>query len=108
MNAIAAQNVDENALLTFDLKGSDPDTEDTGKWSISAQGLPQGAVFDSTANTFSWTPDFEQSGNYQVTFINSDPAGLSDQKTAEITVNHVNRTPVYRNKNLKLLMKMLF
>ncbi len=94
MDAVTAQSVDENALLTFDLTGSDPDTEDNGKWSITAQGLPQGANFDSTANKFSWTPDFEQSGSYQVVFVNSDPSGLKDQKTAEITVNHVNRTPV--------------
>ncbi len=94
LDAIAAQTVDENSLLSFDLTGSDPDTEDEGKWSISAQGLPEGAVFDSTTNKFSWTPDFEQSGSYQVVFVNRDPNGLTDQKTVELTVNHVNRTPV--------------
>jgi PKD repeat protein len=94
MDAITAQSVDENADLTFNVTGSDPDNEDKGKWSISAQGLPEGAVFDSTADKFSWTPTFEQSGNYQVVFVNKDPGGLTDQKTVEITVNHVNRTPV--------------
>ena len=94
VEAVPAQNINENALLTFDIIGSDPDTEDEGKWSIAAQGLPQGAIFDSTANKFSWTPHFEQSGSYQVVFINSDPAGLNDQITAKIVVNHVNRTPV--------------
>ena len=94
MDVVTAQSVDENALLTFDLSGSDPDAEDKGKWSIQAQGLPDGAVFDSTADKFSWTPTFEQSGSYQVVFMNKDPGGLTDQKTAEITVNHVNRTPI--------------
>ncbi|MEJ2543775.1 MAG: putative Ig domain-containing protein [Calditrichaceae bacterium] len=94
MDAIAAQSVDENAELTFNLTGSDPDTEDEGKWSIQAQGLPEGAVFDSTADRFTWTPTFEQSGSYQVVFVNKDPSGLTDQKTVDITVNHVNRTPV--------------
>ena len=94
VNAIPAQTVDENALLTFNVTGSDPDVEDAGKWSITAQGLPRGAVFDTTADKFSWTPDFEQSGSYQVVFVNRDPDGLTDQKTVDITVNHVNRTPV--------------
>lgn len=94
LDAISAQTVDENSLLSFDLTGSDPDIEDKDKWSISAQGLPEGAVFDSTTNKFSWTPNFEQSGNYRVVFVNRDPNGLTDQKTVEIAVNHVNRTPV--------------
>ncbi|MEJ2052522.1 MAG: putative Ig domain-containing protein, partial [Calditrichaceae bacterium] len=95
LESISAQTVDENSLLTFDVTGSDPDKEDAGKWIITADGLPEGAAFDSVSNTFSWTPTFEQSGTYQVQFTNSDPEGLTDQKTVDITVNHVNRTPVF-------------
>ncbi len=94
LNAIAAQTVDENKLLTFAVTGSDPDKEDQGKLTFSASGLPQGAVFDSTGHTFNWTPTYEQSGKYTVTFTMKDPAGLTDEKQVRITVNHVNRTPI--------------
>lgn len=95
LEAVAAQTVDENSTLNFSLKGSDPDKEDEGKWKISAQGLPLGAQFDSTSANFSWTPTYEQSGSYQVSFKNTDPAGLEAEQQVSITVNHVNRTPVF-------------
>jgi PKD repeat protein len=91
---IPPQTVDENTLLTFTIQGSDPDKEDTGKLTFYASNLPQGAQFDPNTRTFSWTPTYEQSGTYQVTFGVSDPSGLKDEKTIVITVNHVNRPPV--------------
>lgn len=90
---IAAQEVDENKVLTFKISGSDPDKEDDGKWKFTAGGLPDSALFDTTTNTFSWKPSYEQSGKYTVKFTLTDPAGLSDEKTTEITVNHINRAP---------------
>jgi hypothetical protein len=90
---IPPQEVRENQTLTFTVNASDPDVEDAGKLSISATNLPAGAVFDPQTNTFSWTPSFEQSGTYGIQFIATDPAGLSDEKTAGITVIHVNRAP---------------
>ncbi len=94
LDAIAAQTVKENQPLTFTVSGSDPDVEDSGKLRITAANLPEGAVIDSSA-TFSWTPDFEQSGSYTIPFTITDPAGLSDVKEAHITVEHVNRTPAF-------------
>ncbi len=90
-----AQTIDENQSLVFAVSGSDPDKEDTGKLTLNAVNLPQGAVFDATSGQFSWTPTFEQSGQYQVSFTIQDPAGLTDTLVVPITVNHVNRTPVF-------------
>lgn len=92
---IAAQTVDENKTLSFTVSGKDPDVEDAGKTTLSASQLPEGAVFDPQTGTFTWTPTFEQSGVYTVTFSISDPQGLTTTRDVPITVNHVNRTPVF-------------
>ena len=73
------------------MQGSDPDIEDEGKLVYSAEGLPEGATLEGTK--FSWTPTFEQSGNYDIMFIVSD-AAMQAPQNAKITVNHVNRSPV--------------
>ena len=95
IDSIAQQVVDENIILSFNVTASDPDIEDAGKFGLTATDLPEGATFDPTSATFSWTPTFEQSGTYVVTFTNTDPAGLNATRKANIEVNHVNRTPVF-------------
>lgn len=91
---IEAKSVNENTLLEFSLVAKDPDQEDTGKTKLTATELPTGAIFNDQTGTFSWTPTFEQSGNYQVNFTITDPAGSSSTQAADISVIHVNRPPV--------------
>ena len=89
------QTVDENTPLTVKLDVSDPDKEDAGKLKVTVDHLPQGATFDAAANTITWTPTYDQAGQYTgITVTATDPAGLSDSKTFAITVNNVNRPPV--------------
>jgi len=95
LDAVAAQQVKENAALSFSVSGSDPDTEDDEKLKITARDLPQGASFDSTTAQFNWTPTFEQSGSYTLIFAINDPAGLQAEQQAQVTVEHVNRTPEF-------------
>ena len=92
---IDPQVVDENKTLQFKVIGGDPDTEDTDKWTLSTSQLPEGAVFTAETATFSWTPTFDQSGNYTITITNTDEQGLSTTQEVQITVNHINRTPVF-------------
>ncbi|MCF7811230.1 tandem-95 repeat protein, partial [bacterium] len=94
LTAIGNKEVNENEELTFTLEASDPDGDG---YTFSDNGLPTGASLDGA--DFSWTPDFDQSGNYDVTFIvTDDGAGaLTDEETITITVNHVNRSPVWDN-----------
>ncbi len=92
LEPVLAQTVNENSALIFKITGSDPDQEDAGKWLLTSSELPAGAIFDAAGN-FSWTPDFEQSGGYNLTFTNTDPAGLTAAVQVPITVVHVNRTP---------------
>jgi len=91
---IPMQTIDENLSLEFKVVGSDPDKEDTGKWKITAEQLPEGAVFSAETATFTWTPTYDQSGGYTIKFTNTDEAGLAISQDVQITVNHVNRTPV--------------
>ncbi len=92
-------SVNENELLEYQLQGSDPDKEDAEKLHYTAEPLPAGATLDARTGLFSWTPDFEQAGEYSVTFTVSD-GELSDSKTGTITVNNVNRPPVAETAGL--------
>ncbi len=93
MSEILPQSTDENQALQFTVEGSDPDREDAGALTFAAQNLPDGATFDAVTHTFQWSPTFEQSGEYEVTFVVNDPSHASDRQTVKITVNHVNRPP---------------
>jgi len=93
LDPIGTKNINEGQLLEFMVTAKDPDND---ALLFSAGNLPTNAIFDPTAQKFSWTPNFGQAGNYTVTFTVTDigsPA-LSDHETMTITVGHVNRPPV--------------
>lgn len=83
--------VAEGTELAFTVSATDADGD---VLTYSIEGLPEGAVFEGTARTFSWTPGFEQAGEYTVTFIVSDAFGATDRKDVRITVTNTNRVPV--------------
>ncbi|MEK6749239.1 MAG: putative Ig domain-containing protein [Pseudomonadota bacterium] len=86
--AISSKSVSEGALLSFAVAASDPDgTTPT----ITATGLPTGA--ELSGNTFTWMPNYSQSGSYTVTFTATDGT-LSASQVITIAVNDVNRAPV--------------
>ncbi|MEW6427388.1 MAG: putative Ig domain-containing protein [Thermodesulfobacteriota bacterium] len=93
LNAIGAKAVNEGALLTFTISGSDPDGNAV---SFSATGLPAGAVFDPASGTFTWTPNLNAAGGapYPVVFSVSD-SGLSASETVVISVSNTNQPPVF-------------
>jgi hypothetical protein len=88
--------VDENSQLEFTLEGSDPDGDNVDI-EVTSENLPDGWEFrdneDGTA-TFIWTPGFEDSGEYSLTFIISDAEFGCDEDVI-IVINNVNRTPVW-------------
>lgn len=87
-----AQTVAEGQLLTFTVSATDPDSSVI---KITAPGLPTGASFIESSRVFSWTPNFDQAGNYTVTFVAADDAtpALTDTKTVQIVVTNTNRAP---------------
>ncbi len=92
-DSIANQQVSELQLLTFIVSASDPDGN---KLTYSATNLPTGATLDPTTGSFYWTPAYDQSGNYTVTFLATDDGSPSRSATLDvnITVGNVNRPPV--------------
>ncbi|MEO0843074.1 MAG: putative Ig domain-containing protein, partial [Cyanobacteria bacterium J06643_5] len=74
------------------LEGSQP----TVNYTVSE--LPQGATFDKDTAIFTWTPDFEDDGNYNVTFTATDDGdgtgfNATTSITIPITVYNTNRAP---------------
>jgi len=80
LDAIDDKSVDEGQTLSFSVSATDIDSGDT--LSYSASGLPIGADFSDQA--FTWTPTYDQSGTYDVTFTVSDGVA-DDSETITIT-----------------------
>jgi PKD repeat protein len=88
LDAIGDKIIDENALLAFTVTASDPDGDVV---TLSAAVLPAGATFTPGTGAFSWTPTFDQAGDYAVTFTATDSDGQLDSEAITITVNNVDR-----------------
>jgi subtilisin family serine protease len=94
LHQIGEKSVNEGEELIFAITAEDSDVDD---YMISAENMPEGSLFVN--EIFSWTPNFEQAGTYEVTFTvidDGDPA-LSDSEIVTITVEDVNRAPVFED-----------
>ncbi len=82
--AIGARSVQELQALSFAVHATDTAGSTL---TLSATGLPAGAVFDRAGGdgTFTWTPGFGTAGVYPVTFTVSD-GEKTDQEQVEVTV----------------------
>ncbi len=89
ISSVSDQQVAEGSQLSFSVSATDPDGDSTA---ITAANLPAGSSFSN--NTFTWTPDYNQAGNYNVTFTASD-GELTSSTTVSISVSNVNRDPVF-------------
>ncbi|MBI5867788.1 MAG: tandem-95 repeat protein [candidate division Zixibacteria bacterium] len=93
LDSIRARTVAENVNLTFRTHASDPDGAIP---TLTALGVPVNATFVDSLNgagSFSFNPDFTQTGVYNVTFIASDGT-LADSELVTITVTNTDRAPV--------------
>ncbi|MCK4461057.1 MAG: hypothetical protein KAW46_04600, partial [candidate division Zixibacteria bacterium] len=97
LSAIGPQSVTEGAVLTFGTSASDPDGDIPA---MTSSSLPGSATYIDNGNgtgTFSWTPSYIESGDYNVTFYATDGAFPSDidSETVVITVVEAgNQDPV--------------
>lgn len=93
LGEIENQAVNEGEYLAFSLMATDPDGDNL---TFSADNLPAGATFSS--GIFEWTPDYDQSGNYEdIEFCVSDdgePLEI-DCQLVTITVGNTNQTPIF-------------
>ena len=90
--SIGTKSILEGANLTFILSATDADGDTL---TYTANNLPTGAGLNASSGVFSWTPEFNQSQVYTVTFSVSD-GSESDTETINITVTDVaiNQPPV--------------
>lgn len=99
LNSIGDKSIDENSTLQFNVSATDADGNNL---TYSASNLPLGASFNQNTKQFSWTPNFIQSGSYDVTFTVSDGID-TDSETITITVNDVQPTLDTTAPNLTIL-----
>ncbi|OGI05782.1 MAG: hypothetical protein A2Y40_02850 [Candidatus Margulisbacteria bacterium GWF2_35_9] len=86
---IGNKTINENQAITFTLSASDTEG---ATLTYSIDGLPAGATFSN--HSFNWTPDYQQSGTYNITARVSDGVGGTDSKKISIMVINSNRSPI--------------
>jgi VCBS repeat-containing protein len=91
--AIGPKTVAEGSLLSFTVSATDPDGDTLA---YSATGTPSGAALDSGSGLFSWTPGYDQGGDYSVTFtvMDSGTPVMSASEAVTITVTNTNHPPM--------------
>lgn len=104
------QTINEGQTLTIPITATDP----LGvALVLSVSNQPFGATFTDNGNgngTFSWSPTYDQSGQYTVTFLASNGT-LIGWKTVMVTVGGVNRSPVLDsigNKTIRAGQSLVF
>ncbi|MGB2979899.1 MAG: Ig-like domain-containing protein, partial [Candidatus Zixiibacteriota bacterium] len=86
LDSIGSQLMTEGDTLEFRIHAIDPDTDPI---MLDTLNVPLNAVFVDSGNgagSFTFMPDYSQSGIHNVTFIASDPLGAADSQTVVITV----------------------
>lgn len=90
INDIGPQRVNEGERVSFTVGAHDPDGD---ALILSVGNMPYGSEFNQDSGEFSWSPAFDQQGNYLLTFSASDIEKTISQQVT-ITVNNINRPPV--------------
>ncbi len=90
---IGPQVVDENQQVLIELNAIDKDRDELD-YSATSDTLDLTDKWDSNTHIFEWTPGYDDSGIYRVTFTVTDNKETPVSEEVVITVNHVNRPPV--------------
>ncbi len=92
LDPIGNRTLTEGELLEFTVTATDPD----GNNLTFSASVPPGATFNSSTQTFSWTPGFDQAGSYSVSFTVTDDGfpSMFDVEFITILVLEGNRPPV--------------
>lgn len=89
-DALGTKNGAEASVLAFTVHATDLNGDYV---TYSSANLPAGATLDSNTGAFSWTPTYDQAGNYSTTF-RADSGAASSTTTITIAIANVNRPPV--------------
>lgn len=88
VNFISDKTVNEGSLLSFSVTAFDPMANPIN---LTAAILPQGARFDDNGDgtgDFLWTPDYTQSGDYDLIFTAEDNQEFTGTEPVKIKVNN--------------------
>jgi PKD repeat protein len=102
LDSIGSKSVDEGQTLEFKVSATDPDGDSI---TLTAENVPINASFVDSGNgagSFTFNPDYDQAGSYNVVFITSD-GSLADSELVAITVNDVNQAPVLDSIGTKIV-----
>ncbi|MHC4605711.1 MAG: PKD domain-containing protein [Planctomycetota bacterium] len=91
LDPIGDKLTQEGATLLFTLTASDGNGDPL---TFYAAGLPAYSSLNPNTGVFRFTPDFEQAGDYELTFVVTDGRGGSDSESVTIAVTETNRPPV--------------
>ncbi len=86
----------EAELTEFTVLAEDPEQQTI---SLTATGLPSGAVFNAeevengSRGVFRWRPQYDQSGNYEIRVLATDELGASSEQIITVSILNVNRAP---------------
>ena len=89
--AIADVSVNQKETLTVNVTASDPDGDTL---TYSASNLPSGSKFYPETRKFTWSPAYNQTGNYTVTFRVTD-GKVSSSRNVTFTAVKVNYAPYF-------------
>ncbi|MEL6824139.1 MAG: putative Ig domain-containing protein, partial [Calditrichota bacterium] len=95
LNPVTDITKNENEAITFQLSATDPDVENANTLTYELDNLPEGMVINPNSGSVSWTPTFDQSGNYALTARVNDGSGLKAERNFTIDVTNVNRPPAF-------------
>jgi len=91
VTAPGVETVAEGSLLSFTVTAADADAD--AITALNVVNAPSGATFTPngtfTSGTFTWTPDFDQAGEYDVIFVASN--AQVDSVTTHISVANTDR-----------------
>ncbi|MGB2697369.1 MAG: Ig-like domain-containing protein, partial [Candidatus Zixiibacteriota bacterium] len=102
LDSIGQKFVDEGQTLEFRVHSTDPDLDSI---ILTAETVPLNATFVDSGNgagSFTFNPEYDQAGIFNVTFITSDGL-LADSELVQITVNDINQAPVLDSIGSKLV-----
>ncbi|MDO8488533.1 MAG: putative Ig domain-containing protein [Candidatus Omnitrophota bacterium] len=85
LDPIGKKIVYEGLPLQFVVTAFDPNSDPL---TLTASGLPSGAVFNASTGNFSWTPNYTQAGTYFIHFEATDGV-LNDSEDVEVKVENV-------------------
>jgi hypothetical protein len=80
LNPIGSKSVAEGKTLSFTVTATDPDGD---ALAYSANNLPAGANFDPATRTFTWTPDYGQTGDFPDVMFTVTDDGVPSQSASE-------------------------